>query len=327
MHTMTEPSRVKIVPIGATRGHGGTRSHAVRVGGAASLPIASHPPSGLRPALALELWDVVPEDFPTPLKEAFGDGVEHPASWARCCESFGPDLICLRLIGTHPEMGGRLPHEAAETARDVAQTTRLPLVVVGCDQPQKDADVMPAVCEALEGERCLIGCAVHENYRTFAAAAGASGHCLVAESPIDLNLAKQLNILLDEAGFDIGRIVIHHLTSALGYGFEYTYSIMERSRLAALAGDEFLSQPTVVFVGKESWRVKECTSPTEEVPGWGRLDRRGTAWEATAAVAYLCAGADIVVLSHPKSLAEVRSFLDLHWGDRSEGSVSEDASD
>jgi acetyl-CoA decarbonylase/synthase complex subunit delta len=327
VNAMSEPSCVKTVAIGALRAHGGTRSQVIRVGGGASLPIASEPPSGLRPALALELWDVVPEDFPTPLKEAFDGSVEDPASWAQRCESCGPDLICLRLVGTHSEMGDRPPHEAAETAREVAQTTRLPLLVVGCDQPQKDADVMTAVCEALEGERCLIGCAVHENYRTFAAAAAASGHSLIAESPIDLNLAKQLNILLGEAGFDTGRIVIHHLTSALGYGFEYTYSIMERSRLAALSGDEFLSQPTLVFVGKESWRVKECTSPAEEVLGWGRLDRRGTAWEVTSAVAYLCAGADIVVLSHPKSLAAVRSFLDLYWRDRGDASACEDGAD
>ena len=206
-----------------------------------------------------------------------------------------------------------------QITRQVASETRLPLAVVGCDQPEKDSLVMPAVCEALAGERCLIGCAVHDNYRTFAAGATAADHSLLAESPIDLNLAKQLNILLAEAGFDTSRIVIHHLTSALGYGLEYTYSIMERTRLAALAGDRYLSQPMTVFVGRESWRVKECATPAEEAPGWGRRDRRGTAWETMSAVAYICAGADLVVLSHPESLARVRRFVDRYWAPRPTG--------
>jgi acetyl-CoA decarbonylase/synthase complex subunit delta len=312
---------VRIVTLGAGRAQGGTRSRPVSIGGATDVPLTARPPSGLRPALALEVWDVVPEEFPVPLGAAFDHSVGSLPAWVRACERYAPDLLCLRLHGTHPDSSDKDPGQAADEARQVAGETGLPIMVVGCDHPEKDALVLPVVCEALEGERCLIGCAVHENYRTLAAAAIAADHSLVAETPIDLNLAKQLNILLDEAGFGRERVVIHHLTSPLGYGLEYTYSIMERSRLAALSGDEYLSQPMVVFVGNESWRVKEATAPSDEAPGWGRPDRRGVSWETTAAVAYLCAGADLIVFSHPESLLRVRKFIDAYW--RDEGAVAE----
>ncbi len=309
-----EKAGVRTLTVGAGTDDGGTRAATVKIGGATSVPLLARPPTGQRPALALEVWDAIPEDFPAPLQAAFGEDCASVTSWVRTCERYAPDLICLRLHGAHPDFHNEGPEQAAGIARMVADATALPLVVVGCDDPDKDADVLPAVCTALEGERCLIGCAVHDNYRTLAAAAIAADHSLVAETPIDLNLAKQLNILLGEAGFHQNRIAIHHLTSALGYGLEYTYSIMERSRLAALAGDEYLSQPMMVFVGRESWRVKESTTPaTTAEPGWGQADRRGVAWETTAAAAYLCAGADLVVLSHPSSLGNVRRFVDRYW--------------
>jgi acetyl-CoA decarbonylase/synthase complex subunit delta len=311
--TPAEDPAVGTVLIGASADEGGTRGRSVALGGAAGLPLASPTATGNRPSLALEIVDTVSDEFPAPLGEVYGESLADPGAWARVCEGYAPDLLCLRLRGTHPDLGDRGPEEAAETARQVASGSQLPLVVVGCDQPEKDSLVMPAVCETLAGERCLVGCAVHENFRTFAASATAADHSLIAESPIDLNLAKQLNILLTETGFDTGRIVIHHLTSALGYGLEYTYSIMERTRLAALAGDAYLSQPMAVFVGRESWKVKECTASAKQAPGWGRRDRRGAAWETMSAVAYICAGADLVVLSHPESLARVRRFLDRYW--------------
>ena len=305
--SQTITGRVNTVAIGATQSDGGTRARQIVVGGAADIPFAE----GAKPnvAFALEVLDREPEDWPEALANALGDAVRDPVEWAAKAEEWGADMVCLRLESTHPDGGDASPEEAAETVNRVLQASGLPLIIVGSGESAKDAEIMPAVCEAAAGERCLIGCALDTNYRTFAAVAQANGHALIAETPIDLNLAKQLNILIGDTGFPTTDIVIHHLTSGLGYGLEYTYSIMERTRLAALQGDVFLSQPMINFMGADTWRCKEVTTPTEEAPEWGDLRRRAVIWEASSAIAYICAGADVVVMRHPEAIARVKAEI------------------
>ena len=153
-----------------------------------------------------------------------------------------------------------------------------------------------------------------DNYKTIAAACIAYNHTLVAQSPIDVNLAKQLNILLTDMDFPQERIVMDPLTGALGYGLEYTYSVMERIRLAALGGDGMLDSPLVCLVGEEAWKVKEVKLTAEEEPLWGEQRSRGINWEVGTAMSVLLAGADVVALRHPESLARVRTQLDDWFG-------------
>ncbi len=265
---------------------------------------------GHPPALALEVWDMFPADWPVALQDRWGaDTLRDPVAWARQARDFGADIICLRLASTHPDNQDGSVEAAIGTVRSILATVSTPLMVLGSGHVEKDREVVPAVCEAARGEGCLIGPAVAENYRTIAAACALYGHSILAESPIDINLAKQLNILIADAGLCADRIVMHNVTSALGYGLEYTYSIMERARLACLRGDPMLSQPMASIPGPEVWRTRETTTPETEAPGWGDQTRRGPLWEAVTALAYLHAGADLLVLTHPDALIQVRAAL------------------
>lgn len=303
--------RVGIVKIGATASEGGSRGEARLIGGASTLPFlrmegeAGHPP-----ALALEVWDMFPADWPPTLQDRWGaDTLASPVAWACQAREAGAEIICLRLASTHPDNQDRPVEAAIGTVRSILAAVRTPLMLLGSGHVEKDRELLPAVCEATKGERCLIGPAVAENYRTIAAACALYGHSILAESPIDVNLAKQLNILIADAGLSSDRIVMHHVTSALGYGLEYTYSIMERARLACLRGDPMLSQPMASIPGPEVWRARETTTPEAEAPGWGDQTRRGPLWEAVTALAYLHAGADLLVVTHPDTLAQVRAAL------------------
>jgi len=305
-------SRVNEVIIGATEKEGGTRSSVIRVGAETTLPflhfegVMSNPPR-----VAMEVWDMEPPDWPAVLKEPFRDVLDKPVDWAKKCVSeYGADFLCLRLASTSPDTMNRSPEEAARTVKKVLEAVSVPLMIIGCNQTEKDTEVIPVVCEAARGERCLVGIAVQANYKTITAACQSAGHSIIAESPIDINLAKQLNILISDMGFSLEKIVMHPATGALGYGLEYTYSIMERSRLAALQGDKMMAMPMVNFVGQEVWRVKEAKTSEQEIPEWGPIASRGPLWEVTTAVSYLQAGADILVMCHPKAVKSVKKTIE-----------------
>jgi len=136
-------------------------------------------------------------------------------------------------------------------------------------------------------------------------------HCIIAQSPIDINIAKQLNILIAELSTPLlDRIIIDPTVAALGYGLEYSYSIMERARFGALQGDRMLAMPTIANVANEVWSKKEAFIPQEEQPGWGDQEERSVNWEATTAAALLQAGMDILVLRHPKSVELIKKHID-----------------
>jgi acetyl-CoA decarbonylase/synthase complex subunit delta len=303
--------KVTTVVLGATADEGGTRTRTVAVGGASALPfLGFEGAAGRPPAIAVEVWDVAPAEWPDPLRAAYGDALSAPAAWAKKAVEVGADLICLRLMGAHPDAGDRSPDQCAAVVKEVLGAVDVPLIVWGCGVDEKDNQVMPAVSAAAKGENCLLGTAREKNYRTLVAVCLADHHKLIAESPLDINIAKQVNILCSDAGFPVEDVVIFPTTSALGYGVEYVYSIQERGRLAALRGDKLLAQPVICDVGYESWRVKEAKAPPfagvtdDNRPLWGVL------WETTTAAVLLQAGAELLVMRHPEAIRHVRATIE-----------------
>ena len=299
------------VALGATAAEGGSRASVVTVGGAGALPFINFEgPTPRAPALAMEIWDCEPDEWAQPLMSALGPVVKSPADWAKkCVEEFGADVICLKLTGTHPDFGDASPEKAAATVKAVLKAARVPLIIWGSDHDEKDNEVLPRCSQAAAGERCLLGTAKEDNYKTLVASCLADGHSIIALSPIDINIAKQVNILVSEMGFPLSRVVMYPTTGALGYGIEYAYSIQERGRLAALAGDKMMSLPVICMVGSEAWRTKEAKASVQENPGWGNEATRGIFWEVGTASVLLQAGSDIIVMRHPEALATVKKTI------------------
>jgi len=299
--------RVNTITLGATEAEGGTRGRTVTLGGQTGIPFLSFDGETPNPpALALDVLDVAPVDWPAPLAEVYGDVWSDPGAWAARVKELGADLVNLRLVGIHPDEADRSPEEAAETVRAVLEGCDLPLIVWGCDLPEKDQKVMPKAAEAAQGENCLLGAVTQDEYRTLTATAQAYGHKLIALSPCDVNIAKQVNILVSDMGYPLENIVIYPTTAALGYGMEFIYSILERARLAALSGDKLLAQPVLLDVGYEAWRAKEARAGDEVADLWGPVAQRGPAWEAVTAADMLQAGCDLLQMRHPKAMQIVR---------------------
>jgi len=303
---------INTVQIGATEKEGGSRCHSIQVGGAKTLPfLFSEGELPHKPVIAFEIWDTVPRDWPEPLQGCFSGVWNEPLAWAELCvEKFGAKLLCVRLQAAHPEFENKSPEQEQAFISKLLKRVGVPLIIIGCGDDAKDNEVLPAVSEAAKNERCLLGSAVHDNYRTIVASAIAYGQSIIAESPIDVNIAKQLNMLIMDVGLPLERIVIDPTIGALGYGLEYAYSIMERARLAALAGDRTLACPFLCFVGQESWRAKEAKATEEEFPDWGNSIKRGILWEAGTAVALLQAGADILVMRHPEAIKAISEHIE-----------------
>jgi len=302
--------KVREVTLGATSAEGGTRTKKVTVGGESTLPFLTfegsipHPP-----AVALEVQDRYPADWSAVLREVWGETLRDPAAWAKKAEESGADLIALKLMSAHPEGNNTDAAHAVATVKAVLAATGLPLIVYGPGQADKDNEVLVAVAEAAKGERIALGNCEDKNYRTLVAAALAHGHLVVAKTPIDVNLAKQLNILISDMRLDLDRILMDSTTGALGYGVEYSYSVMERLRLAALTGDGMTQMPLLSTTGEEAWRAKEG-KVNEGVPAaWGDWQERSINWEVLTAMSLIQAGADIVVLRHPESVKLVKAAL------------------
>ena len=299
---------VNVVTLGATKSNGGTRTSTVTVGGAGNVVYGGSPDqAGCRPVIAMDVLDCIPDDWPDVLVEPFRDVLAKPDSWAKkCVEEFGADLICLKFEGIHPDKGDKDASYAVKVTQQVLKAVGVPLVLWGCGNDEKDNYVMPKVSAAAKGENCLLGTVTENNYKSLTAIALADGHHLITEAPIDINIAKQVNILVSDMGFPLEKIVTYQSTGALGYGIEYAYSIQERQRLAALGGDKMLAMPAICDVGYEAWRVKEAFA---DIPSWGNVSDRGPMWEAATAICLLQAGVDIIRMRHPRAVATVKNFL------------------
>jgi acetyl-CoA decarbonylase/synthase complex subunit delta len=304
---------VNQVTIGATKDQGGTRTSTVTVGGAKNVIYGgSADQISAKPVIAMDVLDTSPDDWPDTLAESYADVLDNPADWAKkSVEEFGADLVCVKFDGIHPDKGDKDASHAVKVTQDILQAVGVPLVLWSCGNDEKDNQIMPKVSEAAKGENCLIGTVTEDNYKALTAIALADGHNLITEAPLDINIAKQVNILASDMGFPLERIITFQSTGALGYGIEYAYSIQERQRLAALGADKMMAMPVICDVGYESWRAKEAK--LADAPGWGDVKDRGPMWEATTAICLLQAGVDIIRMRHPRAAATVKNFINQIW--------------
>lgn len=294
--------KINTVTIGATKEQGGTRTSTVTVGGDSTMPFLHFEGEmPLKPVVAMEIQDINPGWNPL-LDKVYADVYSNPVAWAKKCVEAGADLIYLKLAGAHPDNGNKSPEECAKVVKEVLAAVGVPLIVVGCGNDETDGALLPVIAEAAAGENLLIGLAKQDSYKSIAAAAMVHKHKVLAQSPLDINICKQLNILISELGLAPENIVIDPSTAALGYGIEYTYSILERGRMGALQGDKMLSMPVICQIGYEAWRAKEANASEEDFPNWGNQEERAILWEAMTAAGLLQGGAHIMVLRHPEAV-------------------------
>ncbi|MDA8241357.1 MAG: acetyl-CoA decarbonylase/synthase complex subunit delta [Nitrospiraceae bacterium] len=291
----------------------GTGDGPVTFGGENVLPFHSFEgATPNKPVIAFEIQDVPPADWPENVRKPFESVSGDPVTWAKYCQDeLKAAAIALRLVGTHPDRENRSPEDAAKTVKDVLAAIKVPLIILGSNHAEKDSPVLVAASGAAKGGNCVIGKAQEANYKTIAAAAMANNHKLIAMSELDINLSKQLNILITQMGFEKERLITDPMCSALGYGLEYTYSVMERIRLAALTQNDTTMQPPMLGdIGMYVWKVKETQAPESDLPHWGSLEERGIAWEAVTAIGLLVAGAELLIMRHPKAVAEVQKTIE-----------------
>jgi acetyl-CoA decarbonylase/synthase complex subunit delta len=262
-----------------------------------------------RPVVAIELRDRRPDDWSPLLLETWGDVVDDPAAWAKAAEAAGADLLQLTLSATDADGNPLTPETAVSVVKAVLEASGLPLIVFGPGQAELDNNLLVAVADATKGERLLLGICEDKNYRTIVASAMANDHLVNARTPMDVNLAKQLNILISDMNMPLDRIIMDPTTGALGYGIEYGYSAMERLRLAALQGDAMTQLPMLVTPGYEAWKTKESKVGQDVPDEWGDWMERAINWETLTAITLLESGADILVLRHPESVRRVKAAI------------------
>ena len=299
------------VKLGATKKEGGTRGKTYNVGGATCMPFhlwEGQMPN--RPLVAMEVFDIVSEKYPEVLRKAYGNLLSEPAKMAKACvEKYGADMISVRLEGTHPEKGNRSAEDSVKLVKSVLQAVDVPLIITGHNSFEKNNEIMKAVAQACAGENLLLNWVEQNNYRTIAGAAIGYGHSIVSQSPIDVNIAKQLNILLTNMDVKLEQIMMDPMTGAAGYGIEYTYSVMERVRYTGIMGDKMLAGPMIVSPGQECAKIKESKAEEKDFPAWGKLAERAALWEYTTATNLLYSGADILIMYNPDAAVALRKTI------------------
>jgi acetyl-CoA decarbonylase/synthase complex subunit delta len=255
----------------------------------------------------MEVLDHVGDDYPHVIIDEIGDVIKDPVAWARACvDVHGADFICLKLLSTNPEEANVSAEEAASLVSTVLAQVKAPLIIQGSGDYEKDARVMELCGDAAKGERCLLARAEQDGYKSIAVAATANGHDVVAFSNIDVNIAKQLNIMLTEFGVPVDHIVSDPLMAGIGFGMEYAYSAMERIKLAGLVGDKMLQSPMIADISV-AWSAKEAYRVDAKL---GDERERAIFWEVASALAALMAGANALILRHPRSVAVTRRVVD-----------------
>jgi acetyl-CoA decarbonylase/synthase, CODH/ACS complex subunit delta len=299
------PGSIKTITIGATSEEGGTRAKTVTIGGETTMPyLQFEAPTLNKPVIAIEIKSRKPEDWSPLLAEVWGEAIGDAAQWAKKAEEAGADLLVLALTVEDSV------EDAVRVVKSVLGATRLPLIVWGPGQAEKDNELLVPVSEATKGEKIVLGICEDKNYRTIVATAMANGHLVQARAPMDVNLSKQLNILISDMGMPKDRILMDPTTGALGYGIEYGYSVMERLRLAALQGDAMTQLPMIVTPGFEAWKTKEAKVGEGVPEAWGDWNARSINWETLTAMSLVESGADIVVLRHPESVKRIKEAID-----------------
>ena len=291
----------------------GKETNPVIVGGETSFPFylfegeMPHPPK-----IAMEVYDAPPEEWAQAALEPFADVINDTAAWAqKCVSSYGAEMVALQLASTDPNAQDNSAEHAVEVTKKVAAAIDVPLIVWGSGNLEKDTEVLKMVAEGCAEETLILGPVTEGGYKAIGAASLAYHHTVAAATPIDINLAKQLNILLGNLGVPDERIIVDPTVASLGYGLEYAYSVMERDRMAALTQeDERLQFPIVCNLAKEVWKIKEAKMSQEEAPLLGEPLKRGVLLEAMTALLFLLAGADILIMRHPDAIQLVKGFID-----------------
>ncbi|MFT5727214.1 MAG: acetyl-CoA decarbonylase/synthase complex subunit delta [Desulforhopalus sp.] len=292
----------------------GSGDSAITVGGESCYPF--HTFEGdmpNKPIVAMEIWDIEPEDWPEAVKAPFKDVLSDPAAWAKkCVDDYGADAIVVQLKSIDPNDKDASPESAAATVKKVLETVAVPVIVWGCANPEKDEEVLKVIAEQCQDYNLVLGPVEEKNYKGIGAAAMGYGHAVIASSPIDVNLAKQVNILLENLGMPMDRLLVDPTTGGLGYGMEYSYSVMERLNMAAMVqGDEKLQFPMINNLGNEVWKCKEAKETVESAPLLGDPETRGIMMEAIGAVSYLLSGSNILIMRHPEAIRMTKEFIDV----------------
>ena len=281
----------------------GTGPKALKIGGENALPFHFFDQGSIPnpPRLALEVWDMPPKDWARWAIEPFQDVISDPVGWAQKCVGYGADAVCLQLVSADPTAKDTTPEAAAQLVKAVAEAIPVPLIVYGPDDEKKNAAVMAKVAEVCRGQNLLLGPAVKENYEAIAKAVLEHGHCLIAQTSLDINLMKELNIKICKS-FPPDRVVIDPVSSALGYGMEYSFSIMERIKQTGVIFKDGMTQmPIIANLAGECWKTKEAKENQNQ----------GVLWEGMTAVSLLLAGANLAVLRHPETLRYVKKLFGL----------------
>lgn len=292
----------------------GTGDKAVTFGGVNVLPFYSFDaPITNAPKIGVEITDLGMADYTQPGLQEFYKGCTTPAEMAKRAEDMpGASFLCLHFVGADPNGENRSVEDCVEIAKSVAAATDLPMVIMGCKNIEKDAELFSKVSEALQGKNILVLSAREEDYKNVGASAAlAYGQKIGAESAVDINLAKQLNVLIGQLGVPSTSVVMNPGTAAAGYGYEYVASTLDRIRAAALAqGDDQLQMPIVTPISDETWSVKESITAEADAPEWGSTEERGIEMEITTAAACLASGSDAVIMRHPASIKTISAMIE-----------------
>jgi acetyl-CoA decarbonylase/synthase complex subunit delta len=263
------------------------------------------------PRIAMEVYDAPPVDWPEEAMAPYKDVLNDPVAWAKkCINDYGAEMICLQLVSTDPNDADRSAEEAAQTVKNVAEASGVPLIVWGTGNLEKDTEVLRMVADVCQGKHLTLGPLAEGNYKKIGAAAMAYKQTSIASTPLDINLAKQLNILMGNLGVNDGEMIMDPLVSSIGYGIEYVYSVMERIRMAALTQqDEKLQLPLICNIARETWKTKEAKIAEVDDPKLGDTAKRGITLEAMSAMLLLLAGADILIMRHPEAIKLIREMI------------------
>jgi len=290
----------------------GKGDKAITVGGETCYPFYTFEGSMPNlPRIAMEVYDTEPQDWAPAALEPFAGVSGDPLAWAqKCVADYGAEMLCLQLASTDPNGANAGAEDAAATVKRVADGVSVPLIVWGTGNHEKDTEVLRHVCEVCQDKKLIVGPVEEGDYKKIAAVALGYEHTIAASSPIDINLAKQLNILLGNLGVPDGQIALDPTVSSIGYGVEYCYSVIERIRMAALTQqDEKLASPIIINVARETWKSKEAKLPTEQDPKLGDARKRGILLEAMSAWVLLLAGGDVAIMRHPEAIKLVRGMM------------------
>lgn len=263
------------------------------------------------PRVAFEVWDHEPQDWQDWAIEPFKDVIHDPVAWAKkCVDVYGAEIITLQLKSADPNGMNRDVEDVVAVVKNVVDAMDIPLIMWGCGNDEKDAALLRRVVEICEGKNVSIGPLAEKNYKQIGAMAIGYSQVVIASTPIDVNLAKQLNILLGNLGVQDEKIIVDPTTGGLGYGLEYSYSVIERDRMAALTQEDVkLQYPIVCNLAHEVWKTRETRLKRDDDPKLGDEKKRSILMESITAMSLLIAGADIVIMRHPEGVALVKDMI------------------